>query len=249
MQAHPGVTLGWHLRQGAELRFALVHGNYDYIFLQQAAHSPAPPAEDTLRDGGEIIRLAKAQGVKPVVVVPWAEKRFPEHQGIMYETYRKLAADNRVPVSPVGYVFERVLRERPDIDMYWHDGEHCSPYGSYVNAACAYAVVFGKSPQGLPPLSILSVSGDAGDFAALGLAMEELRKATGGFAEAEMAKPENAGIMARISREYAEKFPPVWERDKLRVTLEGEKCALLQRWVWEAVSALRGEGSPELPRP
>ena len=51
MQAHPGVTYGWHLSQGAELRFALMHGNYDYVLLQQAAHSPCPSPEETIADG------------------------------------------------------------------------------------------------------------------------------------------------------------------------------------------------------
>jgi hypothetical protein len=231
MLAHPGVTFGWHLRQAAELRYALLHGGYDYIFLQQAAHSPAPPAADTLRDGAELIRLARLAGVRPVVVLPWAEKRFPEHQALMNETYRKLAADTGVPLSPVGLVFDRVRAERPDIDLYWFDGEHCSPYGSYVNAACAYALVFGKSPRGLPPRSASSLGGGAEDFAELRKLLDKPRETTG-------EREADAAFMERISREYAERFPPVWDRDKLEVDLDGEKCATLQQWVWEAVSAL-----------
>ena len=40
MQAHPGVTYGWHYQQLTELRFALLHGGFDYMVMQQAAHSP-----------------------------------------------------------------------------------------------------------------------------------------------------------------------------------------------------------------
>jgi hypothetical protein len=246
MQAHPGVTWGWHLKQGTELRYALVHGHYDYAILQQAAHSPAPPAEDTLRDGKEIIRLAKSCGVRPVVVIPWAEQRFPEHQAIMYNTYNKLIREQGVQGSPVGYVFERVQRERPDIGLYWFDGEHCSPYGSYVNAASAYAVIFGKSPKGLPPAAFCSPQGNAADFGIVQKAMDQLRELTHGFNEAEMAKPENAAILGKVMGEYGAKFPYVWDRDKLDFVLETEKCSLLQEWVWEAVQSFASSpGSPQ----
>ena len=42
MQAFGGKTYGWHYGQMTELRFALLHGGFDYIVMQQAAHSPCP---------------------------------------------------------------------------------------------------------------------------------------------------------------------------------------------------------------
>ena len=85
MQAHPGVTYGWHYQQLTELRFALIHGGFDYMVMQQAAHSPCPSKEETLEDAGRIIALARQCGVIPIQTMPWAEKRDPDHQKGMYD--------------------------------------------------------------------------------------------------------------------------------------------------------------------
>ena len=238
MQAHPGVTYAWHLKQESEMRFAFIHGNYDYVVMQQAAHSPCPTPEETLSDGSKIIERAKQFGIKPVVVIPWAERKFPEHQLTMYNTYTKLSRENEVLASPVGYVFERVTNERPDIDLYWFDGEHCSAYGSYVNAICAYAVIFNASPVGLPCNSISSVGGKKEDMEYITSEMDTLRKATDGFKPSEMDKKENAEQMAKLSSLYKEYFPTTWNADTLKVALDEEKCAVLQKWAWEAVQNL-----------
>ena len=66
MQAHPGVTYGWHWKQLTELRFALMYGGFDYMVMQQAAHSPCPGREETLADAGRIIELARQCGVTPI---------------------------------------------------------------------------------------------------------------------------------------------------------------------------------------
>jgi len=156
MQAHPGVTYGWHLKQYTELRFALIHGGYDYIVMQQAAHSPCPSKEETLKDGKTIIDLAKANGVTPLQVIPWAEKRDPAHQAQMYDIYESLCSQNNISSIKVGQIFEEVFNHCPDIDMYWFDGEHASPYGSYAYACAVYAAVFGESTVGMAPVSFLT---------------------------------------------------------------------------------------------
>lgn len=239
MEAQGGLTYEWHLTQGAQLRFDLVHGNYDYVFLQQAAHSPCPSPTETLRDGKELIKLVKLCGSTPVVTIPWAEKRFPEHQETMYNTFNKLGKDNGALRSPVGYVFERVLKERPDIDLYWYDGEHCSPYGTYVNALCAYSVIFQKSPVGLPAFSLKHNGGTQEDMDKVQSLMEDLRIATNGFDTAEMKKEENQKRLAEVSAQHKGKFPNIWDKNKLAYPMDEEKCAVLQQFVWDAVQNLK----------
>jgi len=139
MQAHPGVHLSWHLSQQWELRYGLVQGHFDYMVFQQAAH-PCPPMEETLQDGSKIVELARAQGVKPIATITWCERRFPENQQKMYEIFDALREKTGICCSPVGQVYQRVEREEKDIDLYWVDGEHASLYGSYVIAACAFAL-------------------------------------------------------------------------------------------------------------
>lgn len=219
MQAHPGVHLSWHLKQRWELRHALVQGNFDYMVFQQAAH-PCPPKEETLADGAEMVRLARQAGVTPIATVTWAERRFPENQAKMYDIFDALHRETGVICSPVGQVFEYVLQNEPDIDLYWHDGEHCSPYGSYVVAACALAVIFDRSAVGLPCVSINNITGSAENMA------EVQRKLA-----AAQADPDNTALRDEALALYGKYFSAVYDRDKLVVQLDPEKCARLQKII------------------
>ncbi len=223
LMAYPGVTYEWHLKQESQLRYELLHGNYDYMIMQQAAHSPCPSPEETIRDGKKIIELAKKNGVTPILCMPWAERAYPEHQAIMYNTYQTLSKEAGVTHTPTGYVFERVLNERPDIDMYFVDGEHCSPYGSYTRALSIYAVIFNESPVGLPPKSMRSVSStveEAKDF----LEANRLYHESG----------QDPKMMEGLMKAAGNVFKSNWDKETLHVDLDPEKAETLQKWVWEA---------------
>ena len=142
MLAFPGVTYGWHLKERYHLRFALMYGDYQYIIMQQASHSPCPSMEETLRDGMEIIELARKNGVTPIQTIPWAEERFPQNQEKINKIYQELQRKTGVTLNPVGYVFEKLKEELPEIPLSWKDGEHASYYGSYVNALTTFSTLF-----------------------------------------------------------------------------------------------------------
>ena len=134
MLAYSGRDLDWHRREYFSLRFNLMHGGYDYCIIQQAAH-PYPPIEQTLETGADIIDLCHRCGVKPVVYMTWAEKRFPENQQKMIDTCEKLAAENNAILAPIGRVWQSVLNKYEDIDLFHRDGEHAGPYGDFLIAS------------------------------------------------------------------------------------------------------------------
>jgi hypothetical protein len=134
MLAYSGRDLDWHRREYFSLRFNLMHGGYDYCIIQQAAH-PYPPIEQTLETGADIIDLCHRCGVKPVVYMTWAEKRFPENQQKMIDTCEKLAGENDALLAPIGRVWQAVQTARPEIELYHTDGEHAGPYGDFLIAA------------------------------------------------------------------------------------------------------------------
>ena len=147
MLAYSGRTLDWHRKEYFSLRFNLMYGQYDYCIIQQAAH-PFPPIEATLNTGAEIIDLCHRCGVKPIVYMTWAEKRFPENQQKMIDTCEKLAADNDALLAPIGRFWQRVLMEHEDIDLYHTDGEHAGPYGDFLVAATLCKLIYGTvSPE------------------------------------------------------------------------------------------------------
>lgn len=134
MLAYSGRSLEWHRKEYFSLRYNLMYGGYDYCIIQQAAH-PYPPQEDTMKFGGEIMELCHRCGVKPVVYMTWAEKRFPEHQQKMIDTCEKLAAEYKGILAPIGRVWQSVLEQYEDIDLFHRDGEHAGPYGDFLIAA------------------------------------------------------------------------------------------------------------------
>lgn len=142
MLAYSGRTLQWHTKEYFSLRFNLSYGGYDYCIIQQAAH-PFPPEEETVPYAKEIIKLCREVGTIPVLYLPWAEKTKPENQRRLTETYEKLAAETGALLAPVGRIWQSVQAQRPDIALYWHDGEHASPYGDYLAAATFCALLTG----------------------------------------------------------------------------------------------------------
>lgn len=131
MLAYSGRPLAWHREEYFALRFALLHGNYDYCVLQQQAH-PFPgelATEEALR---QILPLCEKGGARPVLYMTWAEKAKPRNAAPMIDCYRSLAERYGTLLAPVGEIFERF--RGTDIELYWRDGEHASPYGSWLIA-------------------------------------------------------------------------------------------------------------------
>ena len=149
MLCHAGMTFDWHLAQYFELRYNLLYGKYDYCVLQQAAH-PFPEREKTLEAGQRIIEMCMSAGTKPVVMMTWAEKRAPEHQQAMIATLTELASSAGALLAPVGLAWQRIVETKPEVDLFWKDGEHASPLGDYLIACVLYASILGKNPIGLP---------------------------------------------------------------------------------------------------
>ena len=220
MQAHPGVTYGWHSSTRVDFRFAMMYGGFDYVVMQQAAHSPCPAKEETLADGKKIIDLARKYGVTPIQTMPWAEKRDPDHQKEMYDIYNTLSKENDVKLTVAGNVFEDVFYNHPEIDMYWRDGEHASPYGSYTIAMAAYAAIFGESVKGLAPKSFYTFPVSEETWAQVQEIFAEVSK-----------DPNNKELLAKAMEFNKDKIKSVNDREEAKFDLDPEKAATLQELV------------------
>ena len=223
--ALPGVPWSWHLSQEVMLRYEFLYGGYDYVVMQQASHRPFPPAEETLADGKKIIARARQCGIRPILCMSWAERRAPQHQQVMFDVLEQLAAEENVPLEPTGYLFQKVAREYPDIDLHFLDGEHCSPYGSYLRALGVYGVIFGETPVGLPARSIRN---ETTDEAAVAQAVPVLQSVQ----DDPEAWTETPGFQAAektLWRAYALN----WDKESCYVDLDPAKARILQELVAE----------------
>jgi hypothetical protein len=142
MLAYSGRSLAWHREEYFALRFALLRGGFDYCVIQQQAH-PFPGEAATEAGLRAILPLCERGGARPVLFMTWAEKARPENAAPMARCYRRLAEESGALLAPVGELFEGF--RGTDVELYWRDGEHASPYGSYLTAATLAALLCGTA--------------------------------------------------------------------------------------------------------
>jgi len=138
MIAHPGRLLEEH-RWEPEVRFNVLHGQYDWVVLQQGAH-PFPGLSTLIEDGAALADQAREAGAEPIAYMTWSEQRYPDRQAVMSQAYHEFGKAHQVRVCPVGTVWDAIRKENPDIALYDEDGEHASPTGSFL-AACTFALL------------------------------------------------------------------------------------------------------------
>ena len=142
MLAYSGRSLKWHSEEYFAMRFNLMYGGYDRCVIQQQAH-PFPGYEETAEGLSPIADICRESGTKPLLYMPWAEKRFPENQEKITAAFEKLGAEFGLPVAPVGLVWKEMLSSHPEVELFYEDGEHASPAGDYLIALVLAGSVLG----------------------------------------------------------------------------------------------------------
>lgn len=141
-----GMTLGWHSEQ-ISTAFNLKYSGYDYVVLQDVAH-PFIGKKALMDDLDRILPMIPEES-KPCLYMTWASKAAPEVQAEMDEAYSEGASVHGTLLAPVGRVWKAVREKHEDVNLFWNDGEHASPYGSYL-AACVIYCVLTDRKEALP---------------------------------------------------------------------------------------------------
>jgi hypothetical protein len=141
-------------------RAALTEQKWDFVVLQEQSTLDVDYYLDgTPRVVGDALFAPAARlwskairdaGAQPVFYLTWARRATPEDQGALNHAYISAALQAGAPLAPVGIAWQTVRRERPDLDLYWKDGSHPSPAGSYLAACSIYAALLHRDPRGLP---------------------------------------------------------------------------------------------------
>jgi hypothetical protein len=149
MLAYGGRSLIWHSQEYFALRYNLMYGDYDYCVIQQQAH-PFPGIEETRTGLKPMVEICRAAGVRPLLYMPWAEKRFPENQVKITDCMEQLGREFDIEVAPVGLVWKEMLATHPEIDLFWKDGEHAGPVGDYLIAQVLAMCILKKTEFAYP---------------------------------------------------------------------------------------------------
>lgn len=141
-----GATLKRHWTDGKAVQ-AIRKGSWNYIVLQDQSQTPATLPDTTLRYGklfGDEIAAVKA---KPVLYVTWHRKGRPAMQDSLTRTYTALGQQIGAILAHAGPAWAALQQSQPGLELYWADGSHPGPTGSYLAAVAIYHALFGQLPS------------------------------------------------------------------------------------------------------
>ena len=151
-----GWSLSNHITSGVTEK-KINQGNWDYVVLQEQSVVNNPeigmyPAVRTLHD-----QIAET-GAETILFMTWGRRDglpaagYPDYetmQAQVQDTYQEIARELDLTIAPVGVAWQNVHAQDPGFDLWHPDGSHPSLHGTYLAASVFYAVLTGKSPEGL----------------------------------------------------------------------------------------------------
>ena len=149
----------WEMDQ---VRQAIGKGGYEVVVLQEDL--PETKVDIFREYARKFVEDIRKAGSRPVLLMAWSYERLGWiSMAEIAQAHRDAAKELGVDVAPVGLAWQRVLKERPDINLFARDREHPSIEGTYLAAVVVYATVFGRNPNGLRYLPS-GVTADAAAF-------------------------------------------------------------------------------------
>lgn len=139
MQTEGGKGLLYHCDR-KDVIFNILYGDFDYVVLQDVAKTFDRP---NLLEGAERLRCnaLEASGATPVYYMIWAHRDEKKLQADITEAYAYVAGKQGALLAPAGEVWHKMLRGNKEIGFYQEDGNHATPLGSYLAAACIFYAI------------------------------------------------------------------------------------------------------------
>jgi len=147
-----GRNLEWHLAHSKPLEEIAAH-RYAYVVLQEYQASSVEKMVEMVRQYDKVIR---ERGGRTLLYCTWVRlDQSSEDQDRMNDLQRQVAKTLNVTFVPVGVAWQTVRRERPDLNLHNADKLHPGMDGAYLTTCVFYAVLTGKSPEGLEFQTVL----------------------------------------------------------------------------------------------
>ena len=141
----------WKRERNTQSRGLIENGDWDYVVMNNHSMSTIETPEDFDEYGKFFAELIKSKGAKPVFYMTWARKGKPEMQNTITKGYNSLAERTKSNVVPVGPLWIKSIENRPELELYFPDGSHPSPEGTYLNALAFYKFFTGENTSEIPP--------------------------------------------------------------------------------------------------
>jgi hypothetical protein len=147
-----GSNLGehWNRERGTRSRDLIENGDWDYVVMNNHSLSSIDSPDDFKKYGKLFADLIREHGAEPVFYMTWARKWNPLMQQTITEAYNALAIETRSHVVPIGPLWMKSIELRPDTDLYFDDGSHPSPEGTYLTALAFFRFFSGAKTAAVP---------------------------------------------------------------------------------------------------
>lgn len=146
-----GSTWKQHFKEekDTQTRKLLTSEKWDYVILQDHSLSTVEAPDRFKKYGGRLVREVEKNGAVPYFMTTWAYLSNPLLQETISNSYKNLATSSGTKAIPVGEVFMKARRLRPDLNLYFDD-KHPSADGSYLIALIMYRALTGNSVKNIP---------------------------------------------------------------------------------------------------
>ena len=113
---------------------------YDAVIMMDCSQCPIHPQLSRIftEYANKNATIARKHEVEPILFMSWAYKDKPEMIVGLSEAYTRAGNENKELVIPAGLAFARVIKERPELELYQSDKRHPSLIGTYLAAATVY---------------------------------------------------------------------------------------------------------------
>lgn len=139
----------WKGEKGTNTRQLVEENEWDYVVLQDHSMSTISHKERFKTYSKKWIELIRENNAEPLLAMTWAYDSNPLMQESISSSYLALGKETGVKVVPLGSIFMKAKKARPDLDLYFDD-KHPSPEGSYLLALTYYKFFTGNSVMDIP---------------------------------------------------------------------------------------------------
>jgi hypothetical protein len=150
MVAIGGASLQRHWKMGEALK-QIQSQQWDYVVLQEQSTLPLTDPATMNRYARLFDRAIKRAKAQTLFYLTWTKQDRPETQERVANSYLKIAQKLNAKIAPVGPAWQQVQLKNPQLNLYYRDGSHPSPIGSYIAACVFYSILSDRTPIGLSP--------------------------------------------------------------------------------------------------
>ena len=160
MSAQAGWMLADHVKSSDTIA-KINSKKWTFVVLQEQSEVPAfqeSRSQEMYPAASILVGDTRQDGAVPIFLITWAYRNglpangMPNYESMQAQIdngYIVVAEALGAPVAPVGYAWQAVRYQYPQINLWQDDGSHPTPEGTYLAACVFYADIFRQSPEGL----------------------------------------------------------------------------------------------------